>query len=1005
MTGQGRSDTTARRRALTIAYVDLSGSSRLATAMENEHYAAFLARLHAFFQQGITRYGGTVAQIQGDGVLAVFGYPQAHDDATRRAVECVLDLHAAAAVEPWPHLPPGLRVDLHSGVHAGRVLVHEGDAVAGRVELIGNATIVAVRLADAAASGEILVSEASLGADRHLFETAPARLVSIQGRVDPLWALPVLARSGADHPFAARPRDGLSPFVGRTQAVAQLVAAFERAHAGHIECLAVSGALGSGKTRLVHHFLDRLGRASCTVLRGYCEGELRASPLQPVRNMLMAWARTQWGAEGGLTRDRLAAHLAALDPTLTDYLDAIAPVFGLPAVAAAAPPTGPASAAATVGPALLLEALGRESSLVVFFDDWHWADDATREIVGHLARGSGSAVLIVLATREPAGHDPVISDAATLLLDPLADGEAAALIARLMPSANPFEINEVARLSGGNPLFIEEICHSFPSLRTAVRSPFGDALTWLSVLIAARAERLSPAAASCVRTAAVIGPVVPRALLETLHPEAADASILDELAQGDFVYPGDDPSTLRFKHGITRDVVYDSVGLEERTRLHLAIARELAAAGDGEALDHDALAQHYLAAEAYAEGARYAEAAGDRAMRVSALDVAQAQYRAALDALDRLPPTAARYREWFGVAQKLGLACVFDPNPDQVDVLRRAVELARGQADQALLARAEYWLGYIFYALGDAEPAIAHGERALAAARASGDEPLAVQVLATVGQAQASACNYAAAAALLDEAIEVKRRHRRAGRPAVGLAYTLACRAAILGDQGAFGEAEAAFEEALRAVEGAEHEVEGSVLALYSAVLLWQGRWDEAARAAQDGAGIGSRVRSLYVHAMCRALHGYARWKLGAGRTALAGIEQATAWLERQGKALFTSLNYGWMAEINAALGEREAARASAMRALERARRNDRLGEAMACRALAALAGVEDGEAAERWLDAALESARVRGSRHEIARTRAAQAGLALARGNGEAAERLQAEARATLPGSAPEPG
>ena len=267
-----------------------------------------------------------------------------------------------------------------------------------------------------------------------------------------------------------------------------------------------------------------------------------------------------------------------------------------------------------------------------------------------------------------------------------------------------------------------------------------------------------------------------------------------------------------------------------------------------------------------------------------------------------------------------------------------------------------------------------------------------MQIRATEGQARASACQYDQALVLIDEAIAVKNSHRSGRRPAVGLAYTLACRGAILGDYGEFARAIAVFDDAVEAIAGAKHEVEGSVLALRSAVLLWQGEWQQAAACAHAGAGIGSRVRSLYVHAMCTALGGFANWKLSGNEEHLQAIVNATHWLEHRGKALFTSLNYGWLTEAEVERGNPEAARRYADLALQRAARRDRLGEAMTCRALARLADVHSDEA-DKWLDAADTAATLRGSHHEKIRNDLARAEVLIARGDHRAASTLRTEA------------
>jgi tetratricopeptide (TPR) repeat protein len=451
---------------------------------------------------------------------------------------------------------------------------------------------------------------------------------------------------------------------------------------------------------------------------------------------------------------------------------------------------------------------------------------------------------------------------------------------------------------------------------------------------------------------------------------------------------------------MARDAIYAAVGLRERRVLHARIAEALRASG-AERVREDAfesLAYHYFAAGNAADAARYAELAGDKALAASALDRAQAQFRAALDAIDQMEPSRATYERWSAVAKRLASACVFDPSREQLQVFRRAVALAVAHDDADTAANAEYWLGYINYALGEAQIAIRHFESAQAKADGLGNAPLAAQLRATLGQAKAAACDYDVALELFDAALTVKRQHRSASRPSVGSAYTLACKAAVLGDRGRFAEAAACLTEALEALRGVHHVVEGSVLCLQSSVLLWQGRWEDARRSATAAEQVAERVKSLYLLAMSRSLGGYADWVLARSPRSLQAIADATSWLESRDRGLFISLNHGWLAEALVASGQLARARKHAAGALLRARKGDRLGEAMTWRALARAAAAGQGRRpAQDCLARAMRVAEARGSPHEAAVTKLCAAELALARDSRAEAAALLEQASAAF--------
>ena len=411
----------------------------------------------------------------------------------------------------------------------------------------------------------------------------------------------------------------------------------------------------------------------------------------------------------------------------------------------------------------------------------------------------------------------------------------------------------------------------------------GDA--WLNTLIASRVARLPGAQADLVRAAAVIGNVIPSWLLESVTGCGEHDPLVRGLAEQDFIFPGEKAGTLRFKHGITRDVIYDAVGLHQRRAMHLRIAESLRQQGSSGVQEefYEELAYHYAAGGQAADAALYAELAGDKAIAASALDRAQTQYS----------PRWLRSICWSHRAATTGAGSRYRSAGFGLCV--RSVEgTTRGPAPwchacQPTTTRpragAEYWLGYVNYALGESRVAIHHCERALEVARRVGDDPLIVQIRATLGQAEAAACDYDRSLELLDEAIAVKRLHRVSARPAVGLSYTLTCKASVLGDRGLFAQAHACFEEALDAVRNADHGVKGSLLCWRSAVYLWQGKWEDARQSASEAQRVAERVKSLYLFAMSRALWAYGSWMIKPTPESLQTIIDATSWIEARGRS------------------------------------------------------------------------------------------------------------------------
>ncbi|HUK05077.1 MAG TPA: AAA family ATPase, partial [Burkholderiales bacterium] len=723
--------TAGQRRHLTILFSDLSDSTRLSGQMDQEDYAELLEALRKLFRKIIPAHGGQIVSIQGDGVLAIFGYPEVRENDARRATEAALDLHAAVRALEVPAVAgPAGPLELHSGIHAGLVYLSPGDVELGRFALGGEVSNTAARLSADAGRGEIYISAETLGPDVQFFSVGERSVRSLKGRAAPLAVFRILGRAPAQSRFRGRSAQRLTPFVGRDGELASLREEARAAAGGGPRCVLVTGDPGLGKTRLVEELLRDECAAPFRILRGYCESDLAAEPLQPFVQML----RSVCGIRPGMSAAQAAASaesaLAAVPLPSGETRGALMQALSLARPDAPRSPVAGGTMAALHG---LFDALAGERPLLLLVDDLQWADDSSRQML-YAIQALRRPLLLLLVSRGDVEDAPPQQAGRTIVLAPLAREAAVASIRHLVPGADPFVVDDIYRDGGGNPLFIEELCHSAAADKSWRRESRAGGAGWLSTLIESRIVRLAPEQAEVLRAAAVIGNAVPAWLLGRITGFAEDHPTVRALAEHDFLFPAEQTGAMRFKHGITREVVYDSIGLRARKQLHGAISAALAeryAAGAAPAEGYEILAYHYAAAGLSEQTARFAELAGDKAMAALALDRAQAQYAAALAALDTFVPlTREVAQRWCGVAQKLGMACVFDTLalPNGLALFERAVALARQAGDLEALARAEYWLGYVSYARGLGRQARTHCEASLALCERIGEQRLLAQV-------------------------------------------------------------------------------------------------------------------------------------------------------------------------------------------------------------------------------------------------------------------------------------
>ncbi len=926
---QPQRSTGGHRQYLTVLFSDLKGSTLLGRQLEVERFAELLEMVRRAWHAAAKNHDGLVLRIQGDGALIVFGYPQSGEDDGRRAVDSALEIHAAVRRIGDEYLAREGRLSVRTGIHAGVLLLAEGDLERGRLDLSGDVANVAAHLQRDAPDDGIVVSLDALGPHANLFELLP----DPRPAPDHIQAVQVRARGKAERRFDAMAQRGPTPFIGREAVIAALEGHLGLERMTRPRCAVVQAGPGMGKTRLLEEFLQHRLPVGWQVLRGNCDPPSRSEPLQPFAQVLRA------------------------QQLVVDADTALASLLGVCARA----------------PTLLV------------IDDWQWADDASRQLLVALLRDpSGPRVLLAARSRDDGAQ--WIADAAHLTLSSFDESQTERTVRRWLPDADPFLAARIHEYAGGVPLYVEELCHSaaVESLWQQLENRHG-ATGWLSALVASRLARLEPRHAGVVRAAAVVGNVVPLDLLRGVCDTVVDDEAVALLADADFLYPDETGQCLSFKHGITRDAVYDSIGLYERTALHQRAQTTLLVRmteSPGKMADaNEALAYHARGSGHWEVAATFAERAGDKASQVFAMDSARQQYRAALEAVEHLPRHGPEVdARWCELCAKLGATCVFDPLSlaDGLAVFERAVEVARRLGDAGLVARAQYWLGYLLYAVGRFPEAAMQLRPALAAARDAGYLRLAAQLEATLGQILAGACEYRPALELMDRALDSKVKTRRpSGGFAMGSAYTLACKGGIHADQGDFAAAFGAFAGALDLLGDSTHPVRNSTLNWIAITSIWQGRWDEAQRVATDSVGIATGTRVLLLLSVSRAVLGYARWCAGDD-AGLDELRESVRWMASRHCVFYASLFHGWLIEalaaedartVGVAAGERRAELGSSARiVMQRSRGGERIGEAAACRALALIASREGRTGmAARWLRRAEQSARLRESSREAA--------------------------------------
>lgn len=654
----------AERRQLTVMFCDLVDSTRLASRLDPEEMHAVIRAFQNAVTGEIARFEGHVAKFMGDGVLAYFGWPKAHEDEAERAVRAGLAIAEAVAGMPAPSgTPLGVRV----GVATGLVVV--GDLI-GRDEarervVVGETPNLAARLQGIAPPGAVVVSEATrrlLGATFDLDDLGPQPL---KGLERPVTAYRVRQESAIEGRFEAHQAGQLLPMVGREQELATILDRWRQARAGEGQCVLLIGEAGIGKSRIVQATLDALADEPLTVVSYQCSPYHVGSPLWPVVHHLNHAAGL---STSDSTEQRLVKLEALLRPTMGDRTEAtqlLGALLGLD-TSARYPPldlTPQQRRARTLD--LLVEQVIRLAAaqpVVLRIEDAHWVDPTTLELIELILSRITQARVLMLLTARPS-FQPSFSrhqHVTWLTLNRLRSQDAKAIIEGVAGGKTvPEEVMaELLAKTDGVPLYLEELTRTalesgvlrqtdtayvadIPLPALAVPSSLHDSLM-------ARLDRLRPVK-EVAQTAACIGREFSYDLLSAVASvsEAQLRDALDQLMAAELVFGQGAPpaASYTFKHALLRDAAYQSLLKSRREFTHRRIAQVLQdrfpSLVDSQP---ELLARHYTEAGLPEPAIAAWRCAGERSVARFANHEAIGHFQRALDLLEKLTPSVQRDR-------------------------------------------------------------------------------------------------------------------------------------------------------------------------------------------------------------------------------------------------------------------------------------------------------------------------------------------------------------------------
>jgi class 3 adenylate cyclase len=523
-----------KRKQVTVLFADLKGSMELLADRDPEEARQLLDPVLERMMAAVHRYEGTVNQVMGDGIMALFGAPIAHEDHAVRACYAALAMqesvkHYATDVQRTHGVPVHIRV----GLNAGAVVVR---AISNDLHMdysaIGQTTHLAARMEQMAMPGSILITQAVLGLAEGFVQVTPLGSLSVKGLDAPVEAFELLRASGVRRRLQAATARGLTRFVGRDTELVALVQALERAGAGHGQVVALVGEAGVGKSRLVYECLHSHHIQGWRILESASVSYGKATPYFPVIDLLRRYALVEERDDVRTIRAKVTGHVLTLDEALQDTIPALLALLdALPEDSPFLKLDPPQRRQRTLD--ALKRVLLRESQvqpLLLVFEDLHWIDTETQALLDSLVERLPTARLLLLVNYRPEYQHGWGSKTyyIQLRLDPLPPVSAEAFLQALLgddPRLAPLRQLLIARTQG-NPFFLEE------SIRTLVETGVlvGERGAYrlvqpveslqvpatVQAILAARIDHLPPEDKRLLQTAAVIGTEVPWSLLQAI---------------------------------------------------------------------------------------------------------------------------------------------------------------------------------------------------------------------------------------------------------------------------------------------------------------------------------------------------------------------------------------------------------------------------------------------------------------------------------------------------------
>jgi tetratricopeptide (TPR) repeat protein len=912
--------------------------------------------------EAVHHYEGTVNQVMGDGIMALFGAPVAHEDHAVRAC------YAALRMQRWINLYAdelqrggGTPVQIRVGLNSGEVVVRAiGSDLHMDYTAVGQTTHLAARMEQMAKPGSVLVTGGTLKLAEGYVRVRPLGPVTVKGIENPTEVYEVTGFGPARSRLQASASRGLTRFVGRERELEQIAQALDQAGAGQGQAVAIVGEAGVGKSRIVWEFTRSHRTHGWLVLESGSVSYGKATPYLPVVGLLKAYLRIEERDDQREIRERVAGKLLTLDRTLEPLLTPLLALLDIPvddaAWGALDPPQRRQRILEAVKRLLLRES--QVQPLLLLFEDLHWIDSESQALLDSLIESLPTARVLLLVNYRPEYQHAWGSKTyyTQLRIDPLPPESAEELLAALVGQDGTIEPLKrvLIERTEGNPFFIEESVQTLVETKVLVGDRGAYRMTKMpeawqipataQAILAARIDRLPPEDKRLLQAASVIGKDVPFTLLQAIAGVSENTlrQRLAHLQAAEFLYETSLYPDLdyTFKHALTHEVAYGGLLQDRRCALHARIVEAIEALyTDRLAEQVERLAHHAFRGEVWEKAVTYLRQAGAKALARSAYREAVTFFDQALAALHPLPDS--RQKVEAAIDLRLDLRQSLFPLNELAMVwsyLQEAEELTKTLDDPRRLGWVSaYMSGHLVQTGGHVAEVRKFAQRVEAIAERLGDVPLQITAQYYLSATPYLSGDYRGTEHVcrkLMQSLHGQQTNERFGLVVSPAVWSRAQLARALAERGVFDEGDAHGQEAIRIAEALDHPYSVFVGCLGLAYLKSiNGELSPAARLLERAVAQCREwnITSQTPIAMASLGHVYARsGRIGEG---ISCLQQALTAYESAGIGYLHSLSVEQLGEAYLLADQVENARSCADRAVMLAQgRGERGFEAYALR-------------------------------------------------------------------------